>query len=126
MWRWLALTLLVAPLAHAETYKWVDERGVVNYSNTPPPAAMKAAKGIADRVSIIESDPALRKAAYSSPSPFGLMQQQEWLKRQRLMAERQNLQTLYPPLDPYYQRSLYPGYYPVAAFVRPVRRVIRR
>jgi hypothetical protein len=27
---WLALP------AHAEIYKWVDEKGVVNYSNTPP------------------------------------------------------------------------------------------
>jgi hypothetical protein len=28
--------LALAPAVHAETYKWVDEKGVVNYSNTPP------------------------------------------------------------------------------------------
>ena len=116
----LILALLIAPAAHAETYKWVDERGVVNYSNTPPPAAAKATHGIADRVSIIESDPALKRIAYS-PTPYELMLQQEWLQRQRLMAERENLQAAYPPIDPYY-RSMYPGFFPVAT-VRPVRRV---
>lgn len=100
MWRLLALSLLLAPAAHAETYKWVDERGVVNYSNTPPPAAAKATQGITDRLSIIESDPSLKRVAYS-PTPYELMLQQEWLQRQRLMAERQNLQALYPPADPY-------------------------
>ncbi len=37
----LFATVLVA---HATTvYRWVDEKGVVNYTNTPPPAARKAA-----------------------------------------------------------------------------------
>ncbi len=31
-------TLLAAP-AWSEVYKWVDENGVVNYSNRPPPTA---------------------------------------------------------------------------------------
>ena len=119
MWRILALSLLLAATAHAETYKWIDEHGVVNYSNTPPPAAVKATKGLTDRVSTIESDPALKRIAYS-PTPYELMLQQEWLQRQRLMAERQNLQAAYPPVDPYYRSSMYPGYFPVAV-VRRVR-----
>ena len=125
MRRLLALALLLAPAAHAETYKWVDERGVVNYSNTPPPAAAKAAaKAIPERVSTYEPDPSMQRVAYAPPSPYEVMLQQEWLQRQRLMAERQNLQTLYPPADPFYQHSIYPGYYPVV-FVRPVRQVRR-
>jgi hypothetical protein len=32
----LFVALLVAPCAHAEIYKWVDERGQVHYSDTPP------------------------------------------------------------------------------------------
>src|SRR4051812_34211334 len=104
MWRLLALTVALLPAAHAETYKWVDARGVVNYSNTPPPAAAKATQGVAERVSIIESDPALKRAAWSH-SPYELMLQQEWLQRQRLMAERQNLQALYPAADPYYRAA---------------------
>src|ERR1041384_2962674 len=62
MWRLLALTLLVPP---------------------PPPAAAKATQGITDRLSIIESDPALKRVAYAPPSPHELMLQQEWLQRQR-------------------------------------------
>ena len=119
--------VLLAPALHAETYKWVDERGVVNYSNTPPPAAARAAKPIAERVSTYEGD--ARQVAYVPPSPYEVMLQQEWLQRQRLMAEQQNLQTIYDnaPVDPYttYHYGSYPGvYYPVRA-VRPVRPVHR-
>jgi len=32
----LAALLALAPVVHAEIYKWVDEKGVVNYSDTPP------------------------------------------------------------------------------------------
>jgi hypothetical protein len=122
MRRLLALSLLLASAAHAETYKWVDERGVVNYSNTPPPAAAKKATQIADRVSTYEPDPATQRVAYLPPSPYEMMLQQEWLQRQRLMAERQNVQTIYDgaPVDPYttYYRGGY--YYPVNT-VRTVR-----
>lgn len=123
MRRLLALAFLAASAAHAETYKWVDQNGVVNYSNTPPPAAAKNAQTITERVSTYELDPALRQAVAYGPSPYEQMLQQEWLQRQRLMAERQNVQTIYDngPVDPYgtYYRSGY--YYPVNT-VRPVVR----
>jgi hypothetical protein len=124
MWRLLALTLLLASAAHAETYKWVDERGVVNYSNTPPPAAAKAAQTIAERVSTYEIDPSLRRAvAYTVPLSYEQMLQQEWLQRQRLMAERQNVQTIYEnPVEPLYYHSAYPGYYSPVSTVRRVHR----
>lgn len=114
---------LLASAAHAETYKWVDERGVVNYSNTPPPAAAKAPQQIAERVSTYETDPALRRAvAYTGPSTYEQMLQQEWLQRQRLMAERQNVQTIYEnPVEPLYYGSSYPGYYYPVSTVRQVR-----
>jgi hypothetical protein len=32
----LAALIVLAPAAHAEIYKWVDDKGVVNYSTTPP------------------------------------------------------------------------------------------
>jgi hypothetical protein len=120
MWRLLALAFLVVSAAHAETYKWVDQNGVVNYSNTPPPAAAKNAQTITERVSTYELDPALRQAVAYGPSPYEQMLQQEWLQRQRLMAERQNVQTIYDnPVEPY--RAAYPGYYYPASFVRPVQ-----
>jgi hypothetical protein len=114
------LTFLLASVAQAETYKWVDERGVVNYSNTPPPSAAKSVATIAERVSTYE--PLAQRVAYSPPTPYEVMLQQEWLQRQRLMAERQNVQTIYDgaPVDPYTTyRSGY--YYPVNT-VRPVFR----
>lgn len=112
--------VLLAPALHAETYKWVDERGVVNYSNTPPPAAAKAAKPIAERVSTYEGD--ARQVAYVPPSPYEVMLQQEWLQRQRLMAERQNVQTIYEnaPVDPYGYGY---GYYRTG-YSYPVNRVV--
>ena len=118
MRRLLALAFLTISTAHAETYKWVDQNGVVNYSNTPPPAAAKAAQTIPERVSTYELDPALRQAIAYGPSPYELMLQQEWLQRQRLMAERQNVQTIYEaPVEPY--RAAYGYTYPVS-WVRPV------
>jgi hypothetical protein len=126
MWRYLALILAATSAAHAETYKWVDERGVVNYSNTPPPGTATAPQKVAERVSTYEPNPSLQRVAYAPPSAYEVMLQQEWLQRQRLMAERQNVQTIYDgaPVDPYgtYYRSAYPGYYPVVS-TRAVRRV---
>ena len=35
--RLIALSLLVAGTASAQPYRWIDEKGGVNYSDTPPP-----------------------------------------------------------------------------------------
>jgi hypothetical protein len=54
------LALGTLPLAAmAATYKWVDERGVVNYGNVPPPAGRQARQLDEDaaRVSTIEAVP---------------------------------------------------------------------
>ena len=41
---WLAISfLLAAPPASAEVYKWVDEKGVTHYSETPPPGRKSGA-----------------------------------------------------------------------------------
>ncbi len=52
----LSAILPCAPTAHGEVYKWVDDKGVVNYSSTPP-AKGKSIKLGEDRgrVSTIES-----------------------------------------------------------------------
>ena len=82
----LVLLAAAAPLAQAEIYKWVDENGVTNYSNTPP--AKAKAKGpvqaVEDRISVIPS-------AQSAPPPVDVYRRlaaldAEWLQRQRLMA----------------------------------------
>jgi len=64
-----ALALVSAsPLPFAaQLYKWVDERGVTNYSNQPPIDAQPARKfaPVEDRVSVYSTDPALTQAIAS-------------------------------------------------------------
>ena len=83
----LALALpIAAPLARAEIYKWVDDNGVTNYSNTPPAGGKRTARvqAVEDRISVIPS-------AQPAPPPMDVYRRlaaldQEWLQRQRLMA----------------------------------------
>jgi hypothetical protein len=107
--RLLVVLLALAPAAQAETYKWIDERGVVNYSNTPPPAAAKAPQQIADRVSTYQTDPALRAVAARGVTPYETMLHQEWMQRQRLMSDAALVKAAYaqPVVDDavYYPRT---------------------
>lgn len=59
----LAMALMASP-AYAQIYKWVDERGVTNYSGTPPAADAVAAKStaIADRISVYAPEPGVQRA----------------------------------------------------------------
>jgi hypothetical protein len=72
----VALLLVARPLC-AETYKWVDERGVTNYSSSPPANARLAKKVqvVEERLSIYTPDPALIRAIQvrpqmSAPMPY--------------------------------------------------------
>jgi hypothetical protein len=79
------LLIACAPL-HAETYKWVDEKGVTNYSSTPPPAKAKQAKVVEDRISIIPADPSFAEASAALRSREARRAEYahaEWLQRQR-------------------------------------------
>jgi len=102
-----ALLLAAAPMAQAETYKWVDERGVVNYSNTPPAAgaAPAVAQVIPDRISSYSTDPQPNNAidVYRRLDA----NQQEWLQRQQIMA-MQAAAALAP--SPPYSDYYYPAY----------------
>ena len=128
----LPLIALFALPAGAETYKWVDERGVINYSNTPP-AGVKAAKPLpaAERVSVVESDEATKTAsAQRGPSYYEQQLEREWAQRQRLMvAEKASSPAPCTPYD-YFScasDSRLSDYYPypiplvVAPRVRPTR-----
>ena len=71
------LVLLVARPVCAETYKWVDEKGVTNYSSSPPANAKLAKKTqvIEERLSVYTPDPALLRAIQvrpqmSAPIPY--------------------------------------------------------
>jgi hypothetical protein len=56
--------ILAAMPGSAQLYKWVDERGVTNYSNQPPsdPKTAKNARPVEDRLSVYSPDPALAQA----------------------------------------------------------------
>jgi len=102
--------MLVAALARAETYKWVDERGVTTYSNTPPAAK---AQVVGDRISVYTADPALNREVelYRRMD----LAEAEWLQRQRLMALQATV--VYPP-EPLYRTA---AYFPVSRFSFPAR-----
>ena len=58
--------LLAALPATAEMYKWVDDNGVVTYSNTPPSGKQsKQVEAVPDRVSVYSPDAELNKAMSS-------------------------------------------------------------
>jgi hypothetical protein len=131
----LILITLAAPPAYAETYKWVDANGVVNYSNTPPPAGTLASnpQTVPDRVSSYTPEPALSQ-------PIEVYRrldatEAEWLQRQRIMAMQQ-AQTMAPaseaastyyPAVPFYvvrrPHIVRPAFFaPKPAVARPVAR----
>src|SRR3989449_1052386 len=62
--------LLVARPLSAETYKWVDEKGVTNYSSSPPANAKLAEKTqvVEERLSVYTPDPGLLRATQVRPS----------------------------------------------------------
>lgn len=125
-----SLLLLFAAPAGAQTYKWVDERGVVNYSNAPPPGANAAiATPVEDRVSIIPNDPYFLKlvaAARERALRLAEYEEMEFLQRQRLLAARAAAPAPAPAPAVYEppSRIVYPAIYgPVFTSVvpRPVR-----
>ena len=96
--------LLAWAPARAETYKWVDERGVVNYSNSPAPG-----KGtrVEDRLSTYQSPPL--QAALASRAP-----DYEWLQRQRIMAQMAAAKPL--PADCGYRVDCSDSYWPAYGY----------
>lgn len=84
----LAGALLLAPGAHAQVYKWVDDKGVVNYSSSPPPKGKNAVRLNEDtgRVTTVPTPEARRdEAAAADPA---LRRRVEQLEREAA-AQRQ-------------------------------------
>jgi Domain of unknown function (DUF4124) len=72
----VVLLLVARPLC-AETYKWVDEKGVTNYSSSPPAnaALAKKAQVVEERLSVYTPDAGLLRAIQirppmSAPIPY--------------------------------------------------------
>ena len=123
----LAAALSIALPLHAETYKWVDEKGVTNYSTTPPAGAAKT-QTVAERVSVMPADPSLQTAIADMRAQALRRQEyveQEYLQRQRLSVEKDMLAMMIPECPyraecgdgwvpyayPGYGYAVYPAYY---------------
>jgi Domain of unknown function (DUF4124) len=115
------LTLAAAPAAAAGTYKWVDDKGVVNYSNAPPPAIAAKAQLVAERISVAAPDPSLGAAVAAMnarAAQRARYEEADWQMRQRyLLASRAS----YPPANPY-GSSYYPLVYTPGFVIGPARR----
>jgi hypothetical protein len=75
------------PSAQAQQmYKWVDERGQVTYSNTPPPEAARASKVVEERVSVYTPDAAVNRAMTEDSAET---RESKAAQRQREQADRE-------------------------------------
>ena len=88
----LAAALLVAlPASAADLYKWVDDNGVVTYSNTPPTTKQpKKIEAVPERVSVYTPDAELNKAM----SPDARRDAKIANLEKQLQAERRARQTV--------------------------------
>jgi len=117
-----------APAASGQLYKWVDERGVTNYSNQPPvnPGAAKNLGPVAGNLSVYSPDPALLKAVASYRQDSydrRLAERVDYLERQlaaEKMARQYAAAAIPAPVasGDYYGGSYYPagiggGFFPV-------------
>jgi hypothetical protein len=87
----IVITALVAaaPACAQQLYKWVDEKGVTNYSNQPPdPKAAKNVKPVEDRLSVYSPDPGLAQAIQDNQKNFDQRQRE----REKVQALEQQLQ----------------------------------
>jgi hypothetical protein len=126
------LLLLVSTTAapvYAQTYKWIDSRGVVNYSNVPPAARAAQAQPIEDRVSVAAADPnlaAATAAAAARSSRQAELAHQEWLARQQGMMQAQALAAMYAVPAEYLPSYYSYGYGVPLVTARPVRSAVVR
>ena len=85
----LVAALLATP-ATAELYKWVDEKGVVNYSSTPPPG--RPAKELpqdGSGLSVVPAPPPPPPAAPRTHSDERVEKLEETLQRERAARQAQ-------------------------------------
>lgn len=68
----IAAMAAVAPAGAQQLYKWVDDRGVTNYSNQPPadPKSAKNLRPVEDKLSVYSPDPSLVQAIEDSHKNF--------------------------------------------------------
>ena len=109
-----ALILASAALpAAAQSYKWVDAKGQVNYSNAPPPHVAGIAEPVEERISVMGMDPAVRAWAERKFAA----EEADWQARQQAsLAQQQYYAAAAPRTAPSYSSPsrYYTGYYPIS------------
>jgi glutaredoxin len=66
----IVVCLGATAVAAGQMYRWVDERGVVQYSDQPPPPRARKVETLRPRANVVEADKegyAMRRARESSP-----------------------------------------------------------
>jgi hypothetical protein len=106
--------------ASPQVYKWVDAKGVVNYSNAPPPGAASSVKAVEERISVIGADPSVAQAAAAMrerEARRAEYEEREWQRRQNaLLTQQQASAATYCAFGPDCGLSYYPEiYYPYFA-----------
>jgi hypothetical protein len=111
--RFLAVLLLAAALpAQAETYKWIDEKGRVTYSNTPPPQVAGMAQQVEERISVMGMDSAVRAWTERRYEDKLRADQLDWELRQQTLSSQYDPPATYA-IDgygadsPYYYGGIY-------------------
>ena len=111
--------LLAPPAAEAELYRWVDDRGVVNYSNIRPEGVKKVAQLEEDsRVSTVpgvSADEAARLRQRELEARIEQLEQALYDARARSAVAVAPAVYPYPAYDPWY--AAYPAAYPAYATV---------
>lgn len=110
-----------ASQASQQTYKWVDAKGVVNYSNAPPAEAAARVKAVEERISIIGPDPSVSRAAAAMrerEARRAEYEERDWRQRQSaLLTQQQTSASAYCAFGPDCGVSYYPEiYYPYYSY----------
>ena len=121
----VAAVAVAVPLsAHAEVYKWVDEKGVVNYSNSPP-AGTKQVTQLNEAATKVSVVPGMSKEEIERQRDLATQMRLDRLERQldQLQLSRDTASYGAPPPDyggyPTYVGGYvggYSGYYPGYGF----------
>ena len=93
-----AIALCTALPAQAQTYKWVDDKGVTNYSSTPPAGKASKTKVIEDQISVVPTDPDFERQAEA-------LRKREARRAEREEAEFRRRQQQQPAPQPSYTSS---------------------
>lgn len=70
IWVTILLCLSATAVAAGQVYRWVDDKGVVQYSDQPPPPKARKAETIKPRANVVEADKEgfeMRRARETSP-----------------------------------------------------------